>query len=818
MVDPNPARGMPLQLQRYWLAGKGAAKIRWNTPGDFLRCVRQLTKYFPTDPKGLCNILHQKATGGPPGHGSAEHALTAASKALFSMQELGPMWVGPLAPINRPTGEPLQQRLFEPGALDARSLPLPLAFRKISTHQGHSGAVTVGRILGTTIGPDHQGQDYVWGWGDWLSEDIVPEVKEARYLNSQGVLGPSLDPGGQVVGTMNPESGVIHFSRYTLGGATLVAIPAFTDLRLFDLNEAGDWDDEEDMVLPPDSSDCGCGEYSSDVEQDDPWRHGVSDVERTERGAGSQAGSDEIGLSDSIVPTFAVNGSGWRGLPLAPREAIFDNDDAVKRITAWAAQGSGRPDPKLMSRMFMWYDSNGNPSDPTSYRLPLGDIISGKPTMVYHAIYAAAALLSGAHGGLPNVPDEEKGQLRGVISEIYPEMATAFNDANIKAPWDQPADVAAREQGGGQFAVAEEKAEPYGNVQYADPGYRDNKKRYPIDTPEHIRAAWSYINVAKNAAEYTPEQVKAIKAKIVAAAKKAGIEISGEMSMGYPLYPPKEWFDKPKLDKLTPLTVEPDGRVYGHLAAWDTCHRDVSQNSCMLAPRTQKDYEPFHLGTVFTAEGEAVRVGKIVMDTRHASINLNYRAAAIHYDDTGDEVAVVRAYEDQFGPVLAGAVVPEADERKVAKLRRSPLSGDWRAVDGNLELTAALAVNVPAFPVFSMDGDERLALVAAGTVVPDYDDVVFETLDGEEFTVDTEDEAQEDRAWELRAIIEEHDNWNQWKRASELAAFAAATGAPAVDPGPDPLYGDQAMLQRQNTGSFQVSEDTGAGTVPTPVG
>ena len=80
-MDPNPARGMPLQLQRYWLAGKGAAKIRWNVPGDFLRCVRQLRKYFPKDPEGLCNILHTKATGGPPGHGSAEHrhAITAAS-------------------------------------------------------------------------------------------------------------------------------------------------------------------------------------------------------------------------------------------------------------------------------------------------------------------------------------------------------------------------------------------------------------------------------------------------------------------------------------------------------------------------------------------------------------------------------------------------------------------------------------------------------------------------------------------------------------------------------------------------------------------
>lgn len=822
-MDPNPGRGMPLQLQRYWLTGKGAAKIRWNMPGDFLRCVRQLTKYFPKDPKGLCNILHQKATGGPPGHGSAEHALTAASKALFSLQELGPMWVGPLAPINRPTGEPHQQRQFEPGSLDARSLPLPLAFRKISTPQGHAGAVTVGRILGTTIGPDHKGQDYVWGWGDWLSEDVVPEVKEARYLNSQGVLGPSLDPGGQVVGTMNPESGVIHFSRYTVGGATLVAIPAFVDLRLFDVDDAGDWDDGEgDMVLPPDSSDCGCGDYSSS---------GVG--ERELGGVVAWSGRDWVDPSDGtelvrqdrdsqdpIVPTFAVNGSGWRGLPLAPREAVFDNDDAVKRITAWAAQGSGRPDPKLMSRMFLWRDQAGNPSDPTSYRLPLGDIVSGKPTMIYHAIYAAAALLSGAHGGLPNVPDEEKGQIRGVISEIYPEMATAFNDANIKAPWDSPADVAAREQGGGQFAVAE-KTQPYGDVTYADPGYRDNKKRYPIDTPEHIRAAWSYINVPKNAGEYTPEQVKAIKEKIVAAAKKAGIEISGEMSMGYPLYPPKEWFTNPELSAKTPLTVEPDGRVYGHLAAWNECHRDVTMQSCVLAPKSASDYERFHLGTVFTSEGDVVRVGKIVMDTRHAGINLNYRSAAIHYDNTGDEVAVVRAGEDEFGIWVAGSVVPEADERKVAKLRRSPLSGDWRAVNGHLELTAALAVNVPAFPVFSMEGDERLALVAAGTVYPDPLDPDMEYVgfidtpeNDQEFVMSEE---QEDRAWELRAIIEEHDNWNQWKRASELAAFAAATGTPAVDPGPDPLYGDQAITARQMDAQFQVSEDTGAGTEPTPV-
>jgi len=70
---------------------------------------------------------------------------------------------------------------------------------------------------------------------------------------------------------------------------------------------------------------------------------------------------------------------------------------------------------------------------------------------------------------------------------------------------------------------------PYGDVTYADPGYQaDGKKRYPLDSAEHCRAAWSYINQAKNAAEYTASQLAEIKSKIKAAAAKFGIDISDE--------------------------------------------------------------------------------------------------------------------------------------------------------------------------------------------------------------------------------------------------------------------------------------------------
>ena len=849
MVDPNPLRGMPLQLQRYWLAGKGAAKIRWNMPGDFMRCVHHLMKYFPPDPKGLCNILHTKATGGPPGHGSLEPrkghlgtdlhyaaALTAAAQALLDQQpQLGPMWAGPLAPINKATMDVMGSRVFEPGAFTSRSLPLPLDWQKVKTRDGHSGAVTVGRILGMTVGPDHKGQDYLWGWGDWLNPDIIPEVNAARYLMQQGVAGASLDPGGPIQGTMNPDTGAAHMSTYTVGGATLVSIPAFSDMRLTDLGAAGDWaNDDPDMDPQSVDDGCGCGNESAMDQLQDltPASNAAVNMGNAiHMGVGNEASEgyeptlvpdttndtgniqplatgDEVVLD--LVPQFTVNSDGWRGLPLAPRSAVFDNDDAILRITQWASQGGNTPDPAKMNQMFMWRDPKGNPQDPTAYRLPIGDIVSGRPTLIFHAIYAAAALLSGAHGGLPDIPDAEKMELRRTISAIYPEMAKAFDDANIRAPWDRPANTAAREDAQGAFAMADNPKLPYGDVDYADPGYQqDKQKRYPLDTPDHIRAAWSYINMPRNAGQYNPEQLKAIKAKIVAAAKKAGIEISqNQMSLAMPEYPSKLWFEDPQLSAKTPLQVTEGGHVYGHLAAWGECHRDITNRECVLAPHSRKNYDPFHLGTVFTAEGDTVRVGKIVMDTRHAGIDLNYRSAAIHYDNTGDEVAVVRAGEDEYGIWVAGAVVPEADDRKVQKLRRSPLSGDWRALEGNLELTAALAVNVPAFPVFSMQGEERLALVAAGTVVHAMsdehyvDDTVSAELSNE----------QEDRMWELLAVDEDHANWDQWQRSLQLAEFAVMAGETVPDVSPDPLYSDQAMAARQMDAQYEVVEDTGPGT------
>lgn len=71
---------------------------------------------------------------------------------------------------------------------------------------------------------------------------------------------------------------------------------------------------------------------------------------------------------------------------------------------------------------------------------------------------------------------------------------------------------------------------PYGDVQYADPGYQpDKKKRYPLMDEVHCRNAWSRINDPDNAAKYSSEELARIKSRIKAAGKRYGIDFADEV-------------------------------------------------------------------------------------------------------------------------------------------------------------------------------------------------------------------------------------------------------------------------------------------------
>lgn len=81
--------------------------------------------------------------------------------------------------------------------------------------------------------------------------------------------------------------------------------------------------------------------------------------------------------------------------------------------------------------------------------------------------------------------------------------------------------------------ATKDSKEPYGDVTYADPGYqKDGKKRYPLDTKEHAKAAWSYINQADNADKYSADQLKTMKSRIKSACKKFGVEVDADATKG----------------------------------------------------------------------------------------------------------------------------------------------------------------------------------------------------------------------------------------------------------------------------------------------
>nr|DAS00689.1 MAG TPA: minor head component F [Caudoviricetes sp.] len=189
-----------------------------------------------------------------------------------------------------------------------------------------------------------------------------------------------------------------------------------------------------------------------------------------------------------------------------------------------------------------------------------------------------------------------------------------------------------------------------------------------------------------------------------------------------PTAPPEAWFKDPALTGPTALVVEDDGRVYGHIAAWGTCH--IGQvGKCVEPPTSPSNYAYFRTGALRTAEGTSVAVGHLTMGTGHAGPRDSANAAAEHYDNTGTVFADVSAGEDAYGIWVAGSLRPGISPEQVRVARSAPISGDWRTIRGSLELVGALAVNVPGFPVPRPQGllasGEVRSLQASGVVAHD---------------------------------------------------------------------------------------------------
>lgn len=189
---------------------------------------------------------------------------------------------------------------------------------------------------------------------------------------------------------------------------------------------------------------------------------------------------------------------------------------------------------------------------------------------------------------------------------------------------------------------------------------------------------------------------------------------SALIASAVPIEPPKDWFNDPRLKRETPLTINEDGQVYGHIATWVTDH--IGQHG-IKPPRSKSNYAYFHTGLVRTADKTDVAVGQLTLAGGHAALDKSAHEAVAHYDNTSSAIADVHAGEDAYGIWVAGALRPGVTPEQVRVMRASSPSGDWRPINGKLELVAVLHVNVPGFPIqrACVASGSVTALVAAGT-------------------------------------------------------------------------------------------------------
>lgn len=200
---------------------------------------------------------------------------------------------------------------------------------------------------------------------------------------------------------------------------------------------------------------------------------------------------------------------------------------------------------------------------------------------------------------------------------------------------------------------------------------------------------------------------------------------------------PAAHFTDPGLETATALTVTPEGRVYGHLATWGQCHIGTAAGrrgeqvkaagKCMEVPTSASGYAFFATGVVHTDDGGMVNVGQLTMDTGHANLRYGASDTVDHYDNTGSPVADIVVGHDAIGIWFSGHVRPTATPQQVYSMTASgSVSGDWREVvrrSNQLELVAALVVNVPGFPIgrpaVTRSAGGPVSLVASGAVVPE---------------------------------------------------------------------------------------------------
>jgi 8-oxo-dGTP pyrophosphatase MutT (NUDIX family) len=618
-------------------------------------------------------------------------------------------WFGVLAPEGAKSGD---QRMFAPGALRMRSLPLPLTWQKVAA-RGHDGNVTVAMI--NEVWRD---EGLIWGAGEWLD---TPEADEAFNLVEKfGRYGVSIDADDLDEFSIEmDEDGTTVFTDARTCSACIVSIPAFAeafvmngDYREFATDFAGGWgapsqqiptrEKEGQAECEERDEDGNCIEREPGHEEASVEAREVDTEERdrlADEGKALPDGSFPIAncedLSNAIQAIGRAKDPAKAKAHIKKRKSALGCDE-VEIPDTWALDEPDEEpvecDPENDPECVAEEDSQPEQEKPFSIQqfeqwARTWTTSGNSDTIITYKDLA------------PGVTEDGPGWL------THPVDTDRLRDYWVQGPgaaeigWGTPNDFYRCE------AAVAEYVKPQYIKGYCANRHYDALGYWPGQAPHGGKTMTASAEVEMNGVKVG---VPTVEKSLVAAGPRSGL--------------PKAWFSDPGLTEPTPLTVTEDGHVFGHLATWGQCHIGFN-GECVMLPKSRSDYSYFRIGVVDTDDGP-VYTGALTMGGGHANGRLGWRPAMEHYDSTSTVVADIAVGEDEHGVWMAGAIREGVTDEQVRELRAAgKASGDWREVvrgSGQLELVAALAVNVGGFPVprtqIAASGGHVTSLVAAGIV------------------------------------------------------------------------------------------------------
>jgi hypothetical protein len=108
----------------------------------------------------------------------------------------------------------------------------------------------------------------------------------------------------------------------------------------------------------------------------------------------------------------------FQDLPLAAQDRPWDGNAAITRVREFT-DSSEQPTSDYR-RGFTWFDQSA-PDQFGSYKLPIADVIDGRLTAVPRGIFAAAAALQGARGGV-DIPEADRPRVIQHLERYYAKM------------------------------------------------------------------------------------------------------------------------------------------------------------------------------------------------------------------------------------------------------------------------------------------------------------------------------------------------------------------------------------------------------------